>query len=137
MQNGQLVLFHPVVYCDMIQDYVLTSCNTCVSVPKLSGVGLLVQDLETLRKLVPLLTKAHASSGNGSNGHSSSSSSPTNGHSTTSNGSAHQASIPPLAPPRLPPCGLLLQPPPPFHIALVDTISTLNAGAQSMHGSAC
>ena len=77
----------------------------CVSGPKLSGVGLVVQDLETLRKLLPFLTKGQASNGNGSNGHNA-----------TSNGSAHQASIPPLAP--SPPPGstlrvALLTPPPP------------------------
>ena len=73
-------------------------------------VGLVVQDLETLRKLLPFLSKAPASNGNGSNGVSSS---PTNGHTSTSNGSAHQASkscltlSPPPPPSPTPP------PPPP------------------------
>ena len=61
-----------------------------ISVAELSGVGLLVQDLETLRKLLPFLTKEQVSNGNGN---------PSNGHSASSNGSAHQASIPPFAPP--------------------------------------
>ena len=94
----------------------------CVSGPKLSGVGLVVQDLETLRKLLPFLTKGQASNGNGSNGHNA-----------TSNGSAHQASIPPLAP--SPPPGFNLAccsahppppaPPPPPHFF------ALKPGAQS------
>ncbi|KAL3144719.1 hypothetical protein ABBQ38_001843 [Trebouxia sp. C0009 RCD-2024] len=53
--------------------------------------GLVVQDLETLRKLLPYLTQAQASNGNGNgNGSNGSSSRPTNGHSASSNGGAQQ-----------------------------------------------
>ena len=85
----------------------------------LHGVGLVVQDLETLRKLLPLLTKAPASNGNhngngNGNGYHSSSSSPTNGHNAASSGNAHQASLPLLTPFPLHPGDPTLPPPPPL-----------------------
>lgn len=50
-----------------------------------------MQDLETLRKLLPYLTQAQLSNGSNGNGSNGGSSRPTNGHSATGNGSAHQA----------------------------------------------
>ena len=58
-------------------------------------LGLVVQDLDTLRKLLPFLTKAHANNGNGNgngNGKGQGNHSNTsNEDSLMSNGSAHQA----------------------------------------------
>lgn len=53
------------------------------------SAGLVVQDLETLRKLLPLINKPHSSAGSNGNGNGSRNGQ-TNGHAQPSNGSAHQ-----------------------------------------------